>query len=128
MKKFSFFLVLLILGFTSSIYAYDGITFYGAEITSQDRYNTSGERLTTVRDILRQDRANYYLIGGDTYDQADNYFSSKKRRELFETANISISPALAQKIMRNEDVLITVFVNSPDEIDVEPGLPTPGVD
>lgn len=128
MKNFKLFLVLLILGFANSIYAYDGITFYGAEISAKDRYNTSGERLTTVKDILRQDRANFYLFGGDNSDQGDSYFSSKKHRELFETANISISPGLARRILSNEDVLISVFVNSPGEIDVQPGLPTPGVD
>jgi len=129
MLKSKLLLMLISLIFTTCIYAFDGITFYGAEITDNDRYNSSGERLTSVRDILRQDRSNYYLFHiRDRYDQGDNYFYSKRNREIFDTARISINPRLANKIVGNGTVLITVFVLTPDQIDVQEGLPTPGVD
>ena len=39
-------------------YAYDGLDLYGCVISDKDRYNSKGVRLTKVRDILAQDRAN----------------------------------------------------------------------
>lgn len=131
MKKIRLTLLLFfLLIFTNSIYAYNGITFYGAEISANDRYNSNGVRLTSVRDILRQDRANIQLSHvKDKYDDYNSYFASKQNREMFGTATITISPELAQKIVNsNEPVLITVFVLTPYDIDVQAGLPTPGVD
>lgn len=123
------FIVFLSIFTTALLYAYDGITLYGTEITSKDRYNSSGERLKTVRAILRQDRANFHQFGlKDTYDQNDNFFASKSNREIFDTAKITISPALANKIINGGDVLIGVYVLTRDHIDVQPGLPNPNAD
>lgn len=120
---------IIILSFTSPLYAYDGITYYGAEISSRDRYNTNGERLNSVRDILRQDRANFHRYGiTDRADQNDNFFASKRNREIFDTARINVSPSLTQRIKGNRPVYITVFVLTRDQIDVSPGLPNPNVD
>lgn len=129
MKKVSLFIVFFILSFANPIYAFDGITFYGTQVTDNDRYNSSGTRLNSVGAILRQDRANYYVYGrNDPPDQGDNYFSSKTNRAIFDSANIEVSPGLAQQIINGKSVLVTVFVISPNEIHVERGLPTPGVD
>lgn len=123
MKMLTSFLSLFILFFSQSIYANDNIAVYGAEITNQDRYNSSGERLTTVKQILRQDRTNFYMDNGSRLDEADGFFSTKTRRELFDNAKININPWLARKILGNQRVLITVDVLSSDEIDVKSGLP-----
>lgn len=130
MHKLKVLITLLIMFFISPLLlAYDGIEFYGAKISMNDRYNSNGERLTTVRDILRQDRANYHRFNiRDDADQYDSYFSSKQNREIFDTARINISPGLARRILGNSPVYITVFVLTPNRIDVEAGLPTPGVD
>lgn len=129
MKKIKLLIMLLLLLCGGIVFAYDGITFYGAEISNRDRYNSNGERLTTVRDILRQDRANYYKFGlRDPVDQSDGYFKTKEKRSLFDSARITISPELASRIVNGGSVLISVFVLTPNQIDVQPGLPTPGVD
>lgn len=122
--------ILLFFFFAPILYAYDGITFYGAEITAKDRVNSEGQPLTTVKDILRQNRANYYVYGvRGKYDQPDDYFSSKSHRAIFETAKIYVEPTLAQKILYSRNpVFISVFVYSPTEIHIEAGLPRPDVD
>ncbi len=131
MKKIPFFLGFVIFFFFScALYAYDGITFYGAEISQSDRFNSDGQRLTTVSDILRQDRANYYVYGKpNKHDQPDDYFTTKAHRDIFDSAKIIIDPKLAQEIIySNQPVLISVFVYSPTEIHIEPGLPDPHTD
>lgn len=122
MKILTAFLSLFILFFTQSSYANNSFTVYGAEITNKDRYNSSGERLSTVKQILRQDRTNFYMDNGSRLDEPDGYFSNKTRRELFDNAKININPWLARKIIGNQRVLITVEVLSADEIDVKSGL------
>lgn len=129
MKKLQFPIMLFLLACMNTLYAYDGITLYGAEISTNDRYNSNGDRLTSVRDILRQDRANYYVYNLiDRYDQPDGFFNIKSNRDLFGTAQIRIQPALARQILGNEPVSISVFVLTPNLIDVEAGLPNPNAD
>jgi S1-C subfamily serine protease len=101
--------------------------FYGTEISNKDRFNTHGIRLTKIKEILRQDRANFYLsYTQDKNDEKDSFFSTKEKREMFDTAKIKISNKLAEKILGDNPVLITVFVTSPNEIIVKEGLPEPG--
>ena len=45
---------------------------------------------------------------------------------MFDSAKIKISSNLAEKILGDSSVLITVFVISPNEIVVKEGLPEPG--
>lgn len=98
--------------------------FYGTEISNKDRFNTHGVRLVKIKEILRQDRANFYLsYTQDKNDEKDSFFSTKESREMFETAKIKISNILADKILGDSPVLITVFVISPSEIVVKEGLP-----
>lgn len=101
--------------------------FYGTEISNKDRFNSRGVRLTKVKEILRQDRANFYLsYTQDKNDEKDSFFSTKESRDMFDTAKIKISNKLAEKIIGDNPVLITVFVTSPNEIIVKEGLPEPG--
>ena len=107
--------------------AFDGITFYGTTISNRDRVNSFGERLTSVRDILRQDRANMHKYHShDNADQYESFFSKPKNRNMFNTAKLKVNAKLAQQIKHGRPVNITVFVY-PGEIEVIKGLPTPGI-
>jgi hypothetical protein len=66
------------------------INTYRARISRRDHYNSRGRRLRNMVSILRQDRANYYTYGGDSEDQSDQYFATKRSRSLME--RISIHP------------------------------------
>jgi len=61
---------------------------YRARLSRRDHYNSRGIRLQTVAAILRQDRANFYRLGGDSDDEADGFFTSPAARERFEQARI----------------------------------------
>jgi len=61
---------------------------YQAKLSWRDHYNSRGVRLHRVRDILRQDRANFYKLGGDSEDEADRYFNTFRRRKLFNRVKI----------------------------------------
>ena len=72
--------------------AFDGITFYGTTISNRDRVNSFGEKLTSVREILRQDRANFHKYQiHDAADQDDSFFSKPKNRAMFNTAKLKIN-------------------------------------
>lgn len=57
---------------------------YRARLSAQDHFNSKGERLTTVRDVLRQDRANFHRGNGDREDGHDPIFSTLASRESME--------------------------------------------
>ncbi len=75
--------------------------YYTAKITNNDRYNSHGDRLYSVADILRQDRANVYKYKlADQGDERDGYFYLKNRRTIFSHAIITIANRdLAKKIV-----------------------------
>ena len=59
-------------------------TVYATFLSKKDRSNANGERLTTVADILRQDRANYHQGKGDRKDENDGgMFATKEGRAKF---------------------------------------------
>jgi hypothetical protein len=61
------------------------IESYTARLSARDHYNTSGERLQSAAEIIRQDRANFYVYGlRDSEDEPDSYFSSKRNRARLE--------------------------------------------
>jgi hypothetical protein len=61
------------------------IESYTARLSSNDHYNSSGERLTSPAAIIRQDRANFHKFGlRDPEDEGDRYFSSASNRALME--------------------------------------------
>lgn len=60
---------------------------YRARLSYRDHQNSRGKRLVKVEDILRQDRANFYNLGGDPEDQADSYFGSRDERRAMRLRN-----------------------------------------
>jgi hypothetical protein len=100
------------------------IETYRAYIGRDDLRNSNGTRLTQPWQIIRQDRANFYVYGlRDRGDQDDIYFSSKDNRAALEAmlANGSMSREAANMIL-NGDVWIEVKIyghgNIGDRIDV----------
>jgi hypothetical protein len=58
---------------------------YTTRLSAQDHFNSNGERLTSAAEIIRQDRANYYVYGlRDSEDEPDSFFSSKSNRARLE--------------------------------------------
>ncbi|MCZ8271567.1 MAG: hypothetical protein O9306_13625 [Beijerinckiaceae bacterium] len=58
---------------------------YSARLSSQDHFNSNGERLDSVAAIIRQDRYYFHVQGaGDAEDEDDCFFGSKSNRELLE--------------------------------------------
>lgn len=55
----------------SVAYAGDGSCSYNAYISKQDLSNSNGKKLTTVGQVLRQDRANFHNGNGDSADEDD---------------------------------------------------------
>ena len=115
-----------ILLFSASLaVGYDGVELYDCVISKKDRFNSSGTKLTSVRDILAQDRANYHRFQRrDAEDSDDNYFTSVARRANWQKAKLRISPILAQKIKSGGKVEITVYVFTEDLIEIRAGLLT----
>lgn len=109
----------------SLVVGYDGVDLYDCVISKKDRFNSSGTKLTSVRDILAQDRANYHRFQRrDAEDSNDNYFTSVARRANWQKAKLRISPILAQKIKSGGKVEITVYVFTEDLIEIRAGLLT----
>ncbi len=64
-------------------------TRYIARISNRDHYNSGGVRLYTIRDIIHQDRANYYRYGGgDREDQSDQLFTTLQARNRISSMQI----------------------------------------
>ena len=115
--------------FIGTAWAYDGITFYGAKISSKDRVNSDGVALTTVAAMLQQDRANYYKFKKrDSEDQSDGFFTTVDKRLLFQKAKIKIDPQLAKKIQNGAVQLVTVYVYDERNMEVTEGLPPAGAE
>ena len=108
--------------------AYDGIDLYSCRISAQDRVNSRGGRLTTLRDILSQDRANYHKFGKrDQADERDTSFTTAAARQRFQTARIRISKSLQSRILAGENINLSVFFLEKDLIEVQEGLLDPNV-
>ena len=88
------------------------IDTYYARLSERDHYSSSGQRLTKVAGIVRQDRANVHQFGKvDAEDEKDKFFSSKDNRAKLENmlANVRISP-IDQATIINATPLIFVEV------------------
>lgn len=80
MKKL--ILVLSLLALSPWAYAEEPIDSYVARLSEADHTNSDGQRLRSVGDILRQDRANVYKFKlVDAEDQSDTTFDDLKARE-----------------------------------------------
>lgn len=77
-------IILASLSFASRTYAQEEVR-YVAYLSEKDHYNSNGDRLKSVADILRQDRANYHKGRGDRADEDDGgIFSTTEGRAKFE--------------------------------------------
>lgn len=84
-------IILAGLFFAAPAYAEEGIV-YAAFISEKDLYNSNGDRLKSVADILRQDRANYHKGRGDRADEDDGgIFSTTEGRAKFEYYRIVLT-------------------------------------
>jgi hypothetical protein len=58
---------------------------YTARLSARDHFSSNGERLQSAAEIIRQDRANYYVYGlRDSEDEADPCFSDTSNRARLE--------------------------------------------
>ncbi|MBK5968973.1 hypothetical protein CCR91_09370 [Thiorhodovibrio winogradskyi] len=113
---------------SASAHAYDGLDLYDCVISDQDRFNSKGVRLTSVRQILAQDRANYHRFHRrDARDAGDRTFVTAEQRKLWQSARVDVDPALREKILNGDKVAITVFVFTPDWIELREGFIPPNV-
>jgi hypothetical protein len=99
-------------GTVTSASRYGLVAEYQARISRQDKYNSSGQRLTSVAQILRQDRANFHALGsGDGEDTYDSYFANRANRASLERLirNSSVSRSAASLII-NGTPLATVRI------------------
>ena len=65
-----------------------GSVVYRAHLGKGDHLNSSGMRLKSVGEILRQDRANYYGGRGDDEDTADERFRTREGRERMDKLGV----------------------------------------
>ncbi len=61
---------------------------YIAKISNKDKYNSRGKRLETVKEILRQDRANVHKNRADKEDTYDSYFETISQRAKMQNYKI----------------------------------------
>ncbi len=114
--------------FSQVVSAYDGLDLYDCVISDKDRFNSRGMRLTDVRAILAQDRANYHRFGHrDVKDSGDVVFATPEGRMRWRSVRLTIDPALRKKIISGGDVEITIFVFTEDWVEVREGLLDPNV-
>ncbi|KIM07229.1 MAG: hypothetical protein KU38_10875 [Sulfurovum sp. FS08-3] len=110
MKKFFALMVLVVLGLTQEVIANE---VYYAKIGYNDKINSYGERLGSVADILRQDRANYHkFFVRDREDSGDRFFAYPDNRERMASMlrNGYISPATRDAIMYGNPVVrVTIY-------------------
>jgi hypothetical protein len=84
---------------------------YFTVLSDNDYYNSKGERLTSVADILRQDRANYHKGQGGPRDEDDGgIFATKEGRGKFETYAIVLENLSASDVIKGRQITIVVRV------------------
>lgn len=96
----TFLVILMSLSFAGAISAADQVNYY-AFLSQKDRYNSNGERLNSVADILRQDRANYHKGKRDRADEDDGgIFSTTAGRAKFESYSIILEALDAADLIK----------------------------
>lgn len=74
--------------------------FCVAFLSNQDHSNSNGDRLKSVADILRQDRANYYKGRRDRWDEDDEgIFATPEGRAKFEYYRIILQGVRAASLI-----------------------------
>ncbi|HMG06556.1 MAG TPA: hypothetical protein VK581_13935 [Chthoniobacterales bacterium] len=104
-------IILVSLSFASAISAFEEGTSYAAFLSEKDHYNTNGDRLTSVADILRQDRANYHKGRGDRQDEDDGgIFATTEGRAKFESYQIVLENIKAAALIEGSQRSVVVRV------------------
>jgi hypothetical protein len=58
---------------------------YVARLSARDHFSSRGERLPSAAEVIRQDRANYYVYNiRDDEDEPDTFFANKANRARLE--------------------------------------------
>ncbi len=93
-------------------------TVYKARLSEKDHFNSSGQRLKKVMDILRQDRANFHVFNvKDAEDESDEMFKNKEIRSNMENMVVSISAETENAILNGTPVIhMEVFGDGGAEI------------
>ena len=79
---------------------------YHAVLSAFDHYNSSDEKLTSVADIIRQDRANYHNNKHrDEGDESDSFFANKQNRDLMDS--------MVGKVKFSKDEIRTILNRTP---------------
>ncbi len=105
-------LVLVTGNLTGAVKSAELLEIYHARLSSDDHFNSRGQRLTNAAAIIRQDRANYHKFGiRDRGDTGDEYFSSKSNRAILERMlrNGNASRSTLRRIV-NGTPLVTVKI------------------
>jgi serine/threonine protein kinase len=91
---------------------------YRTRLSAQDHLSSTGARLTTIPDILRQDRANFHRFGkADPEDESDPLFADARNRNFFDSltfrgtreAFIQGTPLVEVAVFRGGRVLVTII-------------------
>jgi hypothetical protein len=100
------------------------VVVYQARIGPQDHVTSTGERLSSVAAILRQDRANFHRFDQpDSQDEGDSVFTTQEQRGRFErlVSRGIVRPAVRAAIIHaNPLVQVTVYATRVDVELVEP--------
>lgn len=91
---------------------------YMCQLGPEDMRSSTGERLTSLRDVLAQDRANYhrFKIRHRRDMQDEDYFSTPERRQHFSKVPVNVSKRALELINQgNATVVVTAY---PDRVDV----------
>lgn len=84
----------------ASAYPDTPLAVYRTRLSEHDHLSSSGQRLTAVPDILRQDRANFHRFRqADPEDQDDPIFNDARTRKYFDAVEFrtgSVSDAVVQ--------------------------------
>jgi len=86
----------------------EALAKYLCQIGPEDVRNSTGKRLTTVPEILRQDRANYHKFRVRHRRDLDDetFFKTTANRELFNRVPVQCPPALAGSILNGEATVV----------------------
>ncbi len=90
-----------------------GAIHYTARLSWADHFNSRGVRLGSIKDILRQDRANYHKGLADPEDENDGYFTNMAQRakmEYYRVAPVGTDYRSLQDTIINKTPLIEVNV------------------
>ena len=86
-------------------------TVYFTVLDKNDYYNSNGERLRSVAEILRQDRANYHNGKGGRRDEDDGgIFATKEGRSKFDTYAIVLENLSASDLIKGRQTTVVVRV------------------